>query len=807
MLTGLTEQEVIKQREQFGLNEINLHKVSGFRILLRQVNNPILWLLSFALVFSGLLGDSANAFIIAVIVLASIAMGFLTEFRAEKAIADLHSRITHHATVVRDGKVKSILNSELVPGDVVMLRIGSVVPADLKLIEVDGLECDESVITGESLPVVKGIDQGLGDGKNMALMGTVVRIGTGTGIVIATGNKTEFGVIAEQLGTRHPLTSFQLGLREFSLFLLRISIFITVCVLVGNVLLGRSVIESALYALALSVGMTPQLLPAIVSTALALGSRELTKQGVIVKRLISIEDLGDLDVIITDKTGTLTTGEVNYEASYPVTSVDPVVHALIATDGNYAQFQTSLAGLSPLDSALWKNAGKAFPTTCTKISEIAFDHDRRMSSALVEISGERWIVTKGSPEDVVKRCTDVDPAETSLLESLYQHGERVIAVARKSAPHATSIDHSDEYGLTLVGFLTFSDPPKENIRESLIKLQDLGIEVKLATGDSLEVSKTICDKVGLNVQGTLTGSEIENLSDEQLIERVKFTSIFARVSPDQKARILLALRADHKSIGFLGDGVNDAIALHDADVGISVDSGTDVAKDAADVVLLEKDLGVLADGIRLGRKVFNNTMKYIFMATSADFGNLVSASIGSLILPFLPMLPTQVLLQDLLYDSSQLTLPRDHVDSEQIAKPSHWNVRFIRRFMLIFGLISSIFDFATFGLLHWILHAEAAEFQTGWFIESLATASFIVLVIRTRRTPFFKSTPSKLLIASVVGVNLGAFLLTLSPFAKNLGFVSLPLIFYFSLGFIVVVYIVFVEIAKRRLFTNPPDLR
>ena len=796
---GLTSAQVAELQAKFGKNVISAHVVKPIAVLLRQLNNPILWLLAGALLISGTLGDLTNALMILAIVLMSIGLGFITEYRAERANADLHSRITHHATVVRDGEVKSILISELVPGDIVRLRIGSVVPADMKLIEVAGLECDESVITGESLPVAKSV-------SDIALMGTIVRIGAATGEVTKIGGETEFGRIAAALGNKQPETNFQIGLKGFSVFLLRIALLIITVVIVGNLYLKRSVIESILYALALAVGMTPQLLPAIVSTALALGSRKLAHEGVLIKRLVSIEDLGDVDILITDKTGTLTTGEVIFESSYPVKNGNPIVAGLLATEGEYQESLKTRAGLSQLDAALWELHSADFPLGTEKLSQIPFDHVRRMTTVLVKTEKSLKVVTKGSPEDVIAKCDSVGATELSLLKSLYAQGARVIAVAEKEVGSAIDLKPVDESDFNLIGFLTFSDPPKEGARDSLAHLAELGIEVKVATGDSLEVAEQVCEKVGLELKGALTGSEISKLSDEELTKKALAVTVFARVSPEQKARVLALLRKENKSVAFLGDGVNDAIALHDADVGISVDSATDVAKDAADVVLLQKDLGVLANGIRQGRQVFNNTMKYIFMATSADFGNMFSASIGSLILPFLPMLPMQVLLQDLLYDSSQLAIPSDRVDREQVARPSHWNIKQIKRFMLIFGLASSLFDFLTFGLLIWVLKAKPAEFHTGWFIESLATATIVVLVIRTRRVPFFKSTPSKLLVFAILLINLLAFILINSPISNDLGFVNLPLTFYIFLGLMIVLYLGIVEIFKGLILNPTLDL-
>lgn len=799
-LLGLTTKEVADRRREFGQNILEVKKLNPVFLLLRQFNNPILWLLTAAILLSSFLGDVTNALIILVVVSLSAILGFITEYRAERAIADLHSRISHHATVIRDGVAKSITNAELVPGDIVKLRIGSIVPADIKLLEVKNLEIDENIITGESVPVSKGAEKDpTNPMANVAMMGTTVRNGTGTGEVIAIGGKTEFGSIAKALGQLPPTTNFQEGLKEFSEFLLKIAIAIAAIVTTVNIYLDRPFIESILYALAISVGMTPQLLPAIVSTSLALGSRKLSKNGVLVKRLVSIEDLGDLDILITDKTGTLTTGEINFEASYPIGDIDPIVGALLAIDGEYQEALKSQVGLSTLDSALWEANKSKFLIGTKKLDVIPFDHNRRMISVLIENSGVKKIIVKGSPEEVIAKCSAINATSESLLKSLYAQGARVIAVAEKCLNNQTSISPKDEEALELLGFLTFSDPLKPNIRDSLLQLSNLGIEVKVATGDSVEVAVHICEQAGLSVKKVITGKEIEELTDNQLLSKLQETTIFARVSPEQKAKIISGLRSQGFSVGFLGDGVNDAIALHDSDVGISVDSATDIAKDASDIVLLEKDLGVLANGIRQGRIVFSNTMKYIFMATSADFGNLISASIGSFILPYLPMLPVQVLLQDLLYDSSQLALPMDRVDREQIARPSHWNIRQIRRFMWVFGLASSIFDFLTFVLLIWVLKAKAAEFHTGWFIESLATATLVVLAIRTRRVPFFKSTPARALIFSLISINLLAILLTYIPIGRNIGFVNLPLKFYLFLFMMIIFYLVLVEILKKRL--------
>jgi Mg2+-importing ATPase len=820
---GLTSEEAQARLLQFGPNAIHTQHFTIWTLLLGQFKNPILILLASAGALSAVLGDASNALVLALILSMSVALSLATEYRAEKASADLQKRTTHRATVVRDGVASQVDVTQLVPGDVVKLTLGAVVPADIRVIEAKDFECDESIITGESMPVIKSelAVSKTADGTtpaNTALMGTVVRSGSATGLVVLTGGSSEFGVIAQRLSERVPETDFQRGLRKFSVFLLRIAIVQAVLIVAVSAILRHNLVEAVLFALALAVGMTPQLLPAIVSTALAFGSRELAKVGVLVKRLVSIEDLGDLDVLVTDKTGTLTAGAVAFESAVPLgpqtgntgassqtsPAFSPLTLGLLATDASYADAAKSTAGLNALDAALWASGAATFDQSVVRLDSIAFDHDRRIASALVIIDGKPTLVAKGSPEDLMARCIDVDPSAAHTLSKLYQAGARVVAVATRQLDDRKTITPADEAALTLRGFLTFADPAKPDVGESLKALANLGIEVKIATGDSAEVAVTVCQAVGLVVSGVLTGGQIDAMSDEALAKAVVDTTIFARVSPEQKARILRALRTDGKAVGFLGDGVNDAIALHDADVGISVDTATDVAKDAADVVLLEKDLAVLAAGVRQGRRVFSNTMKYVLMGTAGDFGNMVSAAVGSMILPFLPMAAGQVLLQDLMYDSSQLTIPADNVDPEQTARPSHWQIRFIAKFMLVFGLASSVFDFTTFALMLFVFHAKVSEFQTGWFIESLSTATLIVFAIRTRRVPFFRSRPALALVASVLSVIAVGVAITYLPIGTLLGFSPLPADFFLALLGMIAAYLVLVELAKRKLFRTPP---
>lgn len=796
---GLTSAEAVAKLESIGPNAISSKRLSKLKVLFRQFKSPILVILLSAALISGVLGEVGNAIEISVIVLLSVSLSFFTEYRAEKATADLHSRISHSANVIRDGQPTLVNVLDLVPADVVILGVGSIIPADLELLSSNELQCDESIITGESIPSQK-------NAGDTCLMGTVVKSGSATGLVKLTGARTEFGRIATKLGSQVPETDFQKGLANFSIFLLRIALVTTVLVMLVNFLFKpetynftspSNVINLVLYALALAVGMTPQLLPAIVSTALAIGSRRLAKEGVLVKRLVSIEDFGDIDVLVTDKTGTLTLGTVSFERAIAFGDLDVLRLGILATDADYDSAKKSKVGLNTLDAALWDKA--TFEITEKKLDSIPFDHDRRISSVLLD-SG--LLIAKGSPEDIFGRCIEVTTEAKNQLQELYSKGSRVIAVATKNHAGSPSISAVDESDLDLQGLLVFSDAIKPDISESIQSIRSLGIEIKIATGDSAEVAVAVCNQVGLEVTGVLTGNDLETLNDEELIDKVSSTSIFARVSPEQKARILQSLRKSGKSIGFLGDGVNDALALHDADVGISVDTAADVAKDAADVVLLEKDLAVLAQGIATGRKVFNNTMKYVLMGTAGDFGNLFSAALGTMVLPFLPLTPGQVLLQDLMYDSSQLSIPTDNVDQEQVARPSHWKIGFIRKYMLVFGLASSIFDFLTFGLMLYVFHAQEAEFHTGWFVESLATATLIGFSIRTRRMPFFRSRPSLGMIASISFIVLLGSYLPYSPLSDYLGFTPLPPLFFLALSFMVIAYITLAEIAKRKLFVG-----
>ncbi|WP_081495072.1 magnesium-translocating P-type ATPase [Mycolicibacterium chubuense] len=810
--TGLSSAEAAARLQRVGPNAVRTHHVKAVAVLGRQLRNAVLILLAGTAIVSYFLGDSMQAVIIGIILAVSIGLGFVNEYRAEKAAAALHSRMRHTAVALRDGRFVALDVTLLVPGDIVRLTLGEAVPADLRLMETTGLECNESILTGESMaseksaePVAAGTD--LADCADLAFMGTIVNAGEGLGAVYATGKSAEFGRIATGLGERQPETDFQIGLRRFSYLLLRVAIALTALILVSNLLLSKPLIDSVLFSLAIAVGITPQLLPAVVSASLATGSRQLAKARVLVKRLVCIEDLGDIDILITDKTGTLTEGRISLvEALNPAgaQSDSALRLGLLASD---VDPQAGGVSTNPLDAALWEapDATRAVGAA-RRVALLPFDHVRRSTSALIDDGGQRILVVKGAPEQILARCPLTDPVAHTTLAGLFAAGRRVVAVAVKPAPGLDAITARDEADLMLVGFLVFADEPKAAARQSLTELAALGIEVKVATGDNPQVAEKVCQELGLVSRGTITGTQLDALGDAEFAAAAADHTIFARISPEQKARLIKAARRTGRSVGFLGDGVNDALALHAADVGISVDTATDVAKDAADVVLLEKDLGVLATGVAEGRRIFANTVKYVLMGTSSNFGNMFSAAAASALLPFLPMLPSQILLNNLLYDSSQLAIPTDRVDDEQLHAPSHWNVAFIRRFMLTFGPISSLFDFMTFGLMLGVLHAGAVEFRTGWFVESLATQTLIIFAIRTRQVPFFRSRPSGwLTITSLTVVAIGT-LLTLSPLARTLGFTPLPWQFFAVLGGFVVAYLCLVELAKKIFYAEPMHL-
>ena len=813
---GLTHDEADRRLAAWGPNVLRAHGASAWRVFANQLRNPLLPLLVIAAIVSGVTGQVTDAGIIVLMVVLAAGLGFANEFRAEKAVEALHDQIRHVTTVVRDGAPRTVGVTGLVPGDLVRVSVGDVVPADVRLVAVDQLTTDEAVLTGEPMPAEKRVEPVTDpasriDLPSCAFMGTVVKAGTATAVVVSTGPRTEFGAIAMQLGERHPETAFQRGLRDFGKLLVRITAILVIAIFIVNILIGRPPIDAVLFSLAVAVGLTPELLPAIVTISLSVGAKRMARKSVLVRRLVAIEDFGNIQLLFTDKTGTLTEGRISFlDAVDPsgVRSDQVLVLGLACTDVVVEDDVTT--GGSPLDRALWLAPGRP-PDAASRwrrVDEAAFDYDRRMMSVLLDGPDGQLIVTKGAPESVLAVCRTVPAAATTFLDRAFGDGSRVVAVATRDGSGLDRIEPDDERDLQLAGFLTFADPPKADAAASLERLGDLGIGVRVVTGDNELVARTVCLHLGVPVQDVLTGKQIEAMTDADLAAAIDGTTIFARVTPDQKSRVIRLARSNGTDVGYLGDGVNDAVALHDADVGISVESATDVAKDAADILLLEKDLGMLADGVVEGRRVFANTIKYILMATSSNFGNMFSAAVASAFLSFLPMLPSQILLNNLLYDTSQTTIPTDRVDPEQLQRPAHWDTRFIKRFMMFFGPISSVFDFATFAVMLGIFHAGESLFQTGWFVESLATQTFVIFVIRTRRVPFFRSRPSRTQLVMTLSCAGVAVAIPYVPWlAHAFGFTPPPASFLAIVVVFVAVYLTLTELGKWWFFrTHRPSL-
>ena len=808
--SGLTSEQAEGRLRLIGPNALRSHRAQPWAVLARQLRSPLLLLLLMTALVSFFVGERTDAIIIGTILALSTGLGFANEYRAELAAEDLHQQLRHEAVVCRDGVWTSCDVTGLVPGDLVRLALGGLVPADLRLLAVDGLECDEAVLTGESQPVEKAAEPvtaaaALGDLRSCAFMGTIVQSGAGEAVVVATGARTEFGKIAAGLGQRQEQTEFQVGLRDFSFLLARVAMVLSASIFAINLVLGRPVIDAILFSLAIAVGITPQLLPAVVTTSLATGSRRLAARKVLVKRLVCIEDLGNIELLLTDKTGTLTEGRITFEAAVgPLGTPSDEVLLMGLVCNEAVPGAGAAVGGNALDVALWEAPGaRQADTRRYQVRATApFDHERRRVSVLADGPNGRMVITKGAPEAVLERCTGVPDEANHVLAAALEQGTRVVAVASRSVEGMTTVSPEAEQALTLLGYLFFLDKPKASAAAALARLDDLGVKVKVVTGDHPVVAEKVCRDLGLHVAGTLTGAEIEDLDEAGLAERVAATTIFSRVSPDQKSRLIRAHRAAGTDVAFLGDGVNDAVALHQADVGISVDSATDVARDAADIVLMDRDLNVLADGVAEGRRIFANTVKYVLMGTSSNFGNMFSAAAASAFLTFLPMLPFQILLNNLLYDTSQMTIPTDRVDEEQLARPAHWDMSFIRHFMVTFGPISSLFDFMTFAIMLNVFHAEAPLFRTGWFVESLATQTLVIFVIRTRRVPFFRSRPSSAMLAACLAVVAIGMMMPFGPWAHSLGFRGLPGGYFGALLAMVASYLALVEVGKVEFFRH-----
>jgi Mg2+-importing ATPase len=819
---GLSAAAAAIRLERDGGNELEQAGRPLVSVLLGQLRSPLLGLLVAAAAVSIAVGEHTSGAIILVIVALSVGLGVFNEYGSEQTLASLRSRTGRRATILRDGVAVEVQAVALVAGDVCLLQVGDVVPADLRLLEAAELTIDEAGLTGEAYPAEKqaaSVSSGTSAiHANCGYMGSIVRGGRGVGVVAATGMNTRIGGVAGGLQERQPPTTFQRGLSGFAGFLAKVTVLLTVSIFIINAAFGRPILQTLLFALAIAVGLTPQLLPAIVTVSLATGARRMAGKQVLVKRLVSIEDLGNADLLFTDKTGTLTEGEIRLREAVGPTGApapDLVRLALLASELHFEHGAIPLG--TTLDLAIWRAIEPAVAKSeldgTPALARLPFTFERRRTSVVTESQGQRRLLCKGAAEEVLGRCTTVRLNGSQPLDALrgdveaglgrlLDAGHRLLALAERPIDTRGSYGEADEVELELLGFLVFADPPKADAAQSVARLRRLGVELKVLTGDNERTAAYVCREVGLPVEGVARGEDLVGLSDDELSALVARTTIFARVGPEQKAALVAAAQRNGDDVAFLGDGVNDAVALHRADVGISVESAVDVAREAADVVLLEKSLGALADGVVEGRRIFANTMKYVLMGTSSNFGNMFSAAAASLFLSFLPMLPSQILLNNLLYDCSELTIPTDNVDEELLARPEHWDIGFIRRFMAVFGPISSLYDFATFGVMLWIFHAGASLFRSGWFVESLATQALVVFVIRTRRVPFFSSRPSRPLLAATLGVVLVGLLIPYSPVAHLLGFHALPLLFLAILVLMAVTYLALAEIAKSYFFRH-----
>jgi len=809
---GLSEEEARERLARYGSNLLKPKKrTDDLTLLLSQFKSPIILILLFAVGISILLHDSADALIILIIVLVSGLLGFWQERGAVHAVEKLLAIVQIKAEVIRDGHSKEVPVEEIVPGDIVALNAGDVIPGDSLILESKDLFVDEATLTGETFPLEKtaGIlaeETPLGQRTNALFMGTHVVSGHAKAVVVHTGKETEFGKVSERLKFRPPETEFERGVRRFGYLLLEVTLVLVIAIFAINVYFKRPVMESFLFALALAVGLTPQLLPAIISINLSHGAKRMASKKVIVKRLASIENFGSMNVLCSDKTGTLTEGVVEFHSAVDVEGNENEKVFLYAYLN--AMYETGFT--NPIDEAIRKHRPLDL-SGYQKLDEVPYDFVRKRLSILVSKDGVHQIITKGALLNVLEVCssaevgdrlTDMATVQDRIrqrFEELSQKGFRILGLAFRELGSISSISKQHETGMTFLGFLVFFDPAKKGIVETINKLRQLGVSLKIITGDNRLVAANVSHQVGLRDPKIITGGDIHRMSDEALLHRVNETDVFAEVEPNHKEAIIHALKKAGNVVGYMGDGINDASALHSADVGISVDSAVDVAKEAADIVLLEKDLDVLVEGVRDGRTTFANTSKYVFMATSANFGNMFSMAGASLFLPFLPMLPSQILLTNLLTDFPEMTIATDRVDPELVEKPRRWDIKFIRNFMMTFGPVSSVFDFLTFGVLVFLLRAQPDLFRTGWFLESVISASVIVLVIRTRR-PFYQSRPGKyLLIATLIiaGVTL---LLPFSPLAGLFSFRPLPAPFFVALGAIVLLYIIAAEIVKRLFY-------
>ena len=808
-VSGLTSAEANQRLKDYGPNRLKPQKSSNaFTLFISQFKSPIILILLAATCLSIFLHNLVDASIILTIVIISGLLGFWQEFSASNAVAKLLAIVQIKATALRNGKEQEIHIEEIVPGDIVILNAGDVVPGDCLILEEKDVFVDEAMLTGETFPVEKSVavlpaDTAMAQRTNTVWMGTHVVSGTAKAVVTFTAKNTEFGKVSERLKLKPLETEFERGIRRFGYFLGEVTLILVVLIFAINVYLHRPVLEAFLFSLALAVGLTPQLLPAIISINLAHGAKKMAEKKVIVKLLASIENFGSMNIICSDKTGTLTEGIVQVQSALDVNG-DASEKVFLFAYLN-AFYETGFT--NPIDQAIL-NHRKIDLKEYKKQDEIPYDFLRKRLSIAVKQGNEHFMVTKGALTNILEVCSSVETKEGKVVKiagmqsSIQKHfeefsnlGFRTLGIAYKKLSSEALISKSDEADMTFVGFLTLFDPPKANIAETIASLKKLGISLKIITGDNHLVAASLSKKMGLADNKIITGPELHKMSDAALLRQISSIDVFAEIEPNQKERIIIAMKKAGNVVGYMGDGINDASALHAADVGISVDTAADVAKDAAEIVLLEKDLSVLVEGVREGRTTFANTLKYVFMATSANFGNMFSMAGISLFIPFIQLLPKQILLTNLLTDFPEMTIATDNVDDEMVDHHRRWDIKAIRKFMITFGLVSSVFDYLTFCLLLLILHANESQFRTGWFMESVISASMIVLVIRSRK-PFFKSRPGKYLLIATLSIAVVTIIFPFTPLGTIFGFSPLSLTTYLLLLLIVVLYIFAAEITK-----------
>ena len=814
--SGLTSDEAASRLATYGENTIHTSKsASPLLLFLSQFKSPIILIMFVATAISAATGDWLDSLIIFAIVIGSALLSFFQEYSASNAIAKLRSRIQMQCTVLRDGATSQVPSTKLVPGDIVKLSAGSIVPADGIVLDYEDFLVDQSVLTGEAMAVEKqsdpvAVDAELSRRNNCVYMGTVVHTGSATVLLTLTGGGTEFGSISAQITARQPETEFERGIRRFGYLLTAMMLILTVFVFVVNVLFRKPVIDSLLFSVALAVGITPQLLPAIINITLSRGSRIMASAGVIVRRLTAIENFGSMDTLCTDKTGTLTEGAVRLDTAADLdgNASDEVLRAAYLN----ANLQTGL--VNTLDEAIL-SFRPIDTANVTKRGEIAYDFFRKRLSIVVEDGGPYELITKGALKQVLSCCArarikgedrPLDDAVSAQIQQRFSdwsnQGFRVLGLAKKVVeqkdPKVYAV--SDETDMTLIGFLLFFDPPKADAAETIANLAQLGVQLRIITGDNALVAKHTACAVGLCVDNVLTGAELLKLDQAAAQRAIESAYLYAEMDPSQKEQIILALKNGQHVVGYMGDGINDAPALHAADVSISVNTAVDVAKEAADFVLLEKSLSVLKRGIELGRAAFTNTLKYIYITTSANFGNMFSMAGASLFMPFLPLLPKQILLINFMTDFPAMTIASDAVDTENVAAPRRWDIKRLRNFMLVFGFISSAFDYITFGVLLLWLKAGEPLFQSGWFVLSILTELMLLLVMRTQK-PFFKSKPAPALLYSTLGVAALTLILPYLPFFSSiLNITAIPPLVLLALMGIAVLYIIVTEIAKHFFF-------